>query len=65
MDVQRKGEITRTGDHQIMEIISCHEQESSFDVIGWIYAALGNHGWSAEREQEGKTKREINPSILA
>lgn len=50
---RERGEITPTGNHLIMEIISCHGYQSSFDVIGWIHAASGSLGWSVERKQRG------------
>lgn len=34
------GEITLTRNHLIMEIISCHWYQSSFYVVGWIYACM-------------------------
>lgn len=41
---RERGEITPTGNHLIKEIISCHGYQSSFYVIGWIYAASGSLG---------------------
>ena len=49
---RERGEITPTGNHLIMEIISCHGYPSSSDVIGWIHAASGSVGWSVGREEE-------------
>lgn len=34
-----RGGITAAGNHLIRKIMSCHGYQSSFYVIGWIYAA--------------------------
>lgn len=47
---REREEITPTGNHLIIEIISCHGYQSSFYVIGWIYAASGSLGWFVRRE---------------
>lgn len=48
-----RGAITLRGNHLIMEIISCHGYQSSFYVIGWIYASSGILGWFVQSVGEG------------